>query len=179
MGIINQPKSSTWLQKTKFQLQFTRLPNLVYFVQKFSLPGGEVKPVEQATPFKSRLAAGNKLEYESLNITFMVEEEMYTWENIHNWLKDIGTETSGQDYQNLKLFPGQAFKTNQNSYPDAYSTATLTRLDTQNNPKMRFHFEKCFPIKLGKIDFDTETSALDVPKCEITFGFFLYSIERF
>lgn len=174
--ILNQPKSAALLQKTKFQLQFVRIPDVIYFCHKVTLPGGEVKPVAQHTPFKNRMVAGHKLEYDTLPITFTVEEQMHSWEGIHNWLKDIGTETSNQDYNNLKLFPNQGFATN--GYPNAYCDATLTILDTNNIPKLRFIFYECFPIKLSDIKMDTEAAATDVITCNATFGFFYYDISR-
>ena len=177
-SILNQPKSSALLQPTKWQLQFVRIPDIVYFCHEWNLPGGEVKPVTQVTPFKNRLVAGSKLEYDFLDITFSVEEEMYSWESIHNWLKDIGTETSFDDYNNLKRFPNPSFVETDLSYPNAYCDATITVLDTSNIPKIRYTFHDCFPTKLGNIKFSTEMSALDVIKCDAKFGFFYYDIER-
>jgi len=77
-SVLNQPKSSAPLQPTKWQIQFARIPDVVYFCHKVTLPGGEVKPVTQSTPFKNRLVAGSKLEYDKLNFTFLVEEEMFS-----------------------------------------------------------------------------------------------------
>lgn len=170
--------SQALLQPTKFQVQFVRLPSVVYFCHEIILPGGEVKNVEQLTPFKNRMVAGHKLEYDTLSITFVVEQEMYSWEGIHNWLKDIGTETGFQDYNNLRQFPGQTFPLNELSYPNAYCDATLTILDVNNNPQIRFQFHDCFPMKLGPITMNTEAAATDVIKCTATFGFFYYEVDR-
>lgn len=173
-GVINQPKSTALLQPTKFQLVFNRMPDVQYFCKKVTLPGGSVPPVVQATPFKSRPAAGHKLDYETLTISWLLEEEMFSWEEIHNWLKDIGTETSFQDYVDLR----RASKTTLTSKTPQYSDCTLNVLSTQNNPKIRFKFYECFPIRLGEIEFDTERSAEDVYTVEAEFGFFYYELER-
>lgn len=173
-SILLQPKSSSILQPTKFQMAFARIPDVQYFCQKVKLPGGSVQPVIQQTPFKNRPAAGHKLDYETLTIEFMVEEEMYSWEEIHNWLKDIGTETSFDDYRNLQRMSAPAAL---GKYP-AYSDATLSVLSTQNNPKLRFKFHDIFPIRLGDIQFDTMRSADEVYTLEAEFGFFYYELER-
>lgn len=175
--VPNIQSSGALLQPTKFQLQFVRLPSVVYYCHEVVLPGGEVKAVEQHTPFKNRLVAGHKLEYDTLSVSFIVEQQMYSWEGVHDWLKDIGTETGFQDYTNLRQFPNQAF-TNNNTYPDAYSDATLIMLDTNNNPTIRFFFHDCFPIKLGPITMDTEATPLQVIKCTAEFGFFYYEMSR-
>jgi hypothetical protein len=144
-----------------------------YFAKKFNLPGGELPPVVQEMPFKSRPAAGHKLNYETLRISFLVEEEMHSWEAIHEWLKDLGTETGYQDYKKLSRFA----EPSQGKFP-GYSDATLTVLSTQNNPRIRFQFFDTFPIKLGDIEFDTELSAETVYTVEAEFGFHYYEIER-
>ena len=177
--ILTQPKSSSLLQPTKFQLNFNRIPDVQYFCQRVNLPGGSVQAVSQTTPFKNRPVAGQKLDYETLRIEFMVEEEMYSWEEIHNWLKDIGTETSFQDYQNLaRLSKSSSLAATLNKRPTPYSDGMLTILSTQNNPKIRFHFYDLFPVSLGDIEFSTEKSAEQVYTVEATFMFFYYEISR-
>lgn len=172
--ILTQPKSVSLLQSSKFQLNFKRAPDIQYFCQKVKLPGGKVNPVEQVTPFKNRMVAGHKLEYETLDITFLVEEYMYSWDEIHRWLKDIGTETGFGDYRDLRRTSPVA-NLGQSA---AYSDAILTVLSTQNNPKIRFHFKDCFPISLGDIDFDTTKSAEEAITVDCQLGFFYYDLER-
>lgn len=172
--ILSQPQSTSLLQPTKFQLSFKRLPDVQYFVQKFTLPGGSIQALEQPTPFKNRPVPGNKLSYETLTITFLVEETMNSWNEIHTWLKNLGIETDYQDYRNLRRMINVA---KDDAFPQ-YSDATLTVLSTQNNPRIRFNFKDCFPVRLGNIEFDTEQSAEDVMKCEAEFAFFYYELER-
>lgn len=172
--ILTQPKSTALLQPTKFQLNFKRSPDIQYFCTKVKLPGGRVNSVEQVNPFKNRMVAGHKLEYETLDISFLVEETMFSWDEVHRWLKDIGTETGFGDYRDLKrMSPVSSL-----GQFSAYSDATLTILSTQNNPKIRFQFHDVFPISLSDIDFDTSKSAEEVITVEASFGFFYYELER-
>jgi len=172
-NIFSQPSSTSLLQPTKFQLSFKRLPDVQYFLKKFKLPGGSIQALEQPTPFKNRPVPGNKLSYETLDISFLVEETMNSWNEIHRWLQDLGIEEGYSSYRDLRRMI--------NVPPDIdfpqYSDCTLTVLSSQNNPRLRFNFEDCFPISLGDIDFDTEQSADDVITCSATFAFFKYSRE--
>lgn len=168
--IFSQPQSTSLLQPTKFQLSFSRLPDVQYFCKKVKLPGGSISPLLQPTPFKDRPVPGNKLSYETLDISFLVEETMNSWDEIHTWLKNLGIETGYQDYRDLRRMVNVA---STDAFPQ-YSDATLTILSTQNNPRIRFNFFDCFPVRLGDIDFDTELSADDVITCEASFGFHYY-----
>ncbi len=172
--IFSQPSSTSLLQATKFQLSFKRLPDVQYFVQEFDLPGGSIQPLVQPTPFKNRPIPGNKLEYEELAITFLVEETMNSWNEIHTWLIRLGIETGYQDYKDLR----RMINVKSDDQLPQYSDATLTVLSTQNNPRIRFNFVDCFPVSLGKIHFDTKSSAEDVLTCEASFAFFYYEMER-
>lgn len=171
-SLLAQPKSTSLLQPTKFKMTFMRVPDVVYFLQKFQLPGGTLPPVTQYMPFKNRPAAGNKLDYETLKVTFIVEEDMYSWAQIHNWIKSLGTETGFSDYQQLKKMPGGEIGFS------AYSDATLTVLSTQNNPKIQFKFYDTFPITLGTIEFDSSKSAEEVYHVDVEFGFHYYESIR-
>ena len=175
-SILSNLKSSSLLQPTKFTLTFKRTPTVMYFCKKFILPGGRLDPVIQAMPFKSRPAAGHKLSYETLHVDFLVEEDMRSWEEIHDWLKDLGTETGYQDYKNLERL--NAVSNAALTYRGAYSDAMLTVLSTQNNPRIRFHFFDVFPIYLGDIEFNTQQSAEDIITCQGEFGFHYYELER-
>lgn len=173
-----QPKSVSILQPTKFQLHFSRMPTVTYFCQKVKLPGGRLPPVIQAAPFKSRPAAGHKLEYETLEFSFLLEEDMVSWEEIHEWLKGLGTETGYDDYKNLRRTNRVSRAIDPTIINLAYSDAMLTVLSTQNNPKLRFHFFDVFPINLGDIQFDVKLSAEDVIQVDAEFGFHYYHLER-
>lgn len=172
--LFNQPQNTSLLQPTKFQLAFKRLPDVQYFLQKFTLPGGSIQALEQATPFKNRPIPGNKLSYETLTITFLVEESMNSWDEIHTWLKGLGIEEGYKDYRDLR----RAINVASNDPFPQYSDATLTILSTQNNPRIRFNFLDCFPVRLGDIDFDTKMNADDVITCEAEFAFFYFTKEN-
>ncbi len=166
-------KSQSILQPTKFQLSFKRMPSVQYFCQRVILPGAEIKPLQQKTPFKNKMLAGNKIEYTSFDISFLLEEEMISWEEILNWMKDLGIEEGYPTFNKLKQLPDAAISTK-----PQYSDATLIVLSTKNNPIIKFTFFDCFPITLSPIVFDTASTPSDSIRIDASFGFFYYNMER-
>lgn len=166
--------SISLLQPTKFQVQFNRIPDVVYFCQKAPLPASKIPTATHEMPFKSRKAAGSKIEYDDWNIQFLVEEALNTWNEIHQWMRDYTTETGYQDYNNLNRLTKSSLIQRVSGFPDAYCDATLTVLSTQNNPISKFVFHDCFPVYLGELDFDTTSGAENTIHCDATFAFWYY-----
>lgn len=175
--IFTQPSSISLLQTTKFQLSFKRLPDTAYFCQKVNIPSSSLTVLEQPTPFKNKPLAGNKITYETLDIEFLLEETMNSWNEIHVWMKDLGIQTGYQDYKNLNR-TANIIKSQFKTKAAQYSDATLSVLSTQNNPKIRFQFYDCFPTHLGRVKFDTTGTPEDVMTCNASFAFFFFEKEN-
>lgn len=169
-------KSVSLLQPTKFGLTFSRIPDVVYFCQKVNIPEIKLPIAKQPTPFITRNVAGSKIEYGLLKISFLVEETLVSWDELHKWMKDIGNETSYDNYKDLNRLNG-GFQIGQQKFPDAYSDATITILNTQNIPTARLNFKDAFPVFLSALDFDA-TSIETTIVCAATFGFFYYELQK-
>ena len=170
---ITDFKTSSLLYPNKFVLTFKRIPGVQYFCKKVSLPGIELGMVTQQTPFINKPLPGNKMSYTPFEISFMVDENMVSWEEIHNWLKDLGRKTGYQDYRALATEGN-----NVDPIKPQYSDATLTVLSVKNNPLMHFDFYDVFPLTLSAIVFDTELSPDEPVIIESSFGFLQYTLRR-
>ena len=58
-----------------------------------------------------------------------------------------------------------------------HSDATLTLLDSNNNPKINIKFEDAFPVSLQGMDFEISTGQTDYMIGVAMFGYTLYEIE--
>lgn len=177
------------IQRTKYQLTFNRIPDVSFFCQRVTLPGLQLNSTEQPTPFINRPVAGEKLIHENLDIVWLLEEDMVSWEEIHKWMTGIGLQTGYEDFNKLstisRITTPNAINRNLSGGTQKldvqkmiYSDATLTVLSTQNNPRLRFKFHDCFPIALDNIIFDSEANADEIVTCTSSFRFFYYEIER-
>jgi hypothetical protein len=164
----NVPQNSSILQLTRFTFLIPDKPYLKYFCQTVTLPGVSTGAVAVATPFSNTYRHGDKLAFEELTITAMLDEDMKTWQETYNWLKSLTRPSSFDEY---------ARKSIQDKTP-LYFDGLLTVNTNANNPNIRFKFHNCHPVSISGINFDTKTDADNIPTCDFTFRYDLYEVER-
>ena len=172
--LIPQPQNTNFLQSTKFVLTFPRISNTQYFCQEVNLPGVSTSEIVRPTPFVDLYIPGDKLVYEPLNITFIVDEDMNSWLEIHNWLRGMTFPTDFEEYRNLKnLSP-----VSRNSPRPQYSDGILTVLTALNNPKLSVKFTDVFPVSLSAIQFNTTDADTPTMTATATFRYSWYDVKK-
>jgi hypothetical protein len=166
------------LQSTKFRITFDRLPGVTYFCQTANFPGVALTEVLQPTPFVDLYVPGEKILYDTLNITFLVDEDMYAWTELHDWIRGLTFPTDFKEYLDLKTkvkFPG--FSRNTATRPQ-YSDAAMTVYTNKNNPNLRLKFVDVFPTSVSTILFNSMDTAENIVTADATFRFSYYDYER-
>ena len=181
MTALNRNPSNTNLkQSTKFKLNFDRLPGMTYFCQSANFPGVSVSEIVRSTPFVDLYIAGEKLVYDTFNVTFLVDEEMRDWTEIHDWLRGMAFPTDFKEYMNLSRQSNQGYTRSTFGIKDnaTYSSATLTLYSNKNNPNFRIKFVDMFPISLSTVIFNTQDSAENIITADASFRFSYYDYDR-
>jgi hypothetical protein len=177
-AITRNPTNKDILQSTKFKLNFARIPATTYFCQSASLPGLSLTEVPRNTPFIDLYVPGEKLLYDTLNITFLVDEDLVGWQEIHDWIRAMTFPYDFEEYVNLKNLSSVAQSRSINRLPPQYSDASMTIYTNKNNPNIRVQFKDLFPISLGGLVFNSSDSAENIITSDVTFRFSYYNIER-
>ena len=165
MTVLNRnPQNTNLLQPTKFLLTFTRIQTVQYFCQEVNLPGVSLGEVLRDTPFLDMYSPGTKLTYDPLDITFTIDEELYSWKNIYDWFTFIA-DPDGFEKRGVN----RELQQNKN-----FSDAHLTVLSALNNPVLRIEFTNVFPLTLSDIQFDTKSSADTIITARATFRYQSY-----
>jgi hypothetical protein len=164
-ALTRTPQNTNLLQPTKFILTFDRLGTTQYFCQSVNLPGVSVGQAPINFPSVTVYSPGNQISYNNFNITFTVDEELKTWQQLYNWFLSFAAP-AGTDERNLRSDLQNEYK-KQNK--KEYSDATLTILSALNNPILRVQFTNMFPVSLSDIQFDTKLSADDIVTADVTF----------
>lgn len=168
------PENQNNLQTTKFQVVFPRISNAVYFCQEATLPGVSAQPVEQTNPFVDIPRPGDKISYEPFNMNFIVDEGLYSWEIIYDWIRCYTFPTDFAEYRELKLISSEFNKSLQPQFADAQ----LYVLSALNNPKLKVNYYNLFPVSLSGITFNTTSSAEAIVTASAQFRYTYYTIER-
>ena len=179
MTALNRnPKNINLLQSTKFRLTFSRLPGITYFCQTANLPGVSLTEVSRPTPFADLWTPGEKLVYDTLNITFLVDEDLRAWTEIHDWIRGMTFPTDFKEYLNLNRLPQTGGVSKVIREKPQYTEAVLTIFTNKNNPNFRIKMNDVFPTSLSTIIFNSQDTAENIVTADATFRFSYYDYER-
>jgi hypothetical protein len=169
--LTRNPVNPNPLHPNKFLLQFSRLPNVQYFCQTISVPGVALSEAVITNPFVDIYAPGEKAIYDLLNITFIVDEQMIAWKEVHDWIRAMTFPFDYAEYRQLGYLNKMAgIKKDSNMQPQ-YSDGTLTLLSSSNNPIATFKFYDLFPTTLSSFPISTTDSPDNIITCDATFRY--------
>lgn len=161
------PTNTSFLQPNKFSFTIPTLPFMTYFCQNVSLPGVSTSPVVVDTPFSNTFRHGDKLVYDSLIVTILVDEDLRSWEETYKWLVSLTFPNEFPEYVTYK-----------DKKATPYHDAILTINNNNHQPNIRIKFTNCHPSALTGVSLSTTASAADILTCDITFRYDGFDIER-
>ena len=103
------PSNINPLSPNGFIFNITKLPNVNFFCQQINLPGLNLPSIIQGTPFSDAEIPGEKLTYDTLDLQFLVDEQMLNYTSVHNWITALGFP---QNYDQYINFINNQYKTN-------------------------------------------------------------------
>ena len=184
-----QPTKQDYADPTKFKFNIIKLPKVEYFCTHVNLPGINLADnYEQPTPFRNIPLPGEKLQYEALTMTFLVDENLENYQEIHGWLRGLGFPGGHEEFKKLLDSGADRFPTSKSSVlPDAgrskfgapntgaiFSDATLNILTSKNNPVTEVRFSDLFPISLSALQYNQQANDTDYLTATVTFEYKLY-----
>lgn len=144
------PISFDALGQHAFKLDFSKIPNTMFFLQGVTFPGISVDHAEQSTPNLDFQEIGTKVRYDPLIIHFLVDARMKNHFEITTWLKEMTTATNMRS-----------------QLSDALMTI---------NDAMQIRFVDLFPLSIGSIEFVANQDQLKYITCSATFNFDWFEI---
>ncbi len=170
-------QNPNFLQPNKFQLNFARIPSVQYFCQSIIVPGISLSEAIITNPFVDLYAPGEKAVYDLLNITFIVDEELKGWKEIHDWLRAMTFPQKFDEYRELGNL-NKYTRAKSNGLPQ-YSDGQVTLLTSANNPNIRFKFYDLFPVSLSSFSMSATDSPENIITADASFRYSYYDIESF
>lgn len=180
-SISNTPSVYNYLRPNAFRFVIKDLPNVAYTCQSANLPAVQLGFAVQPTPFVDVPVFGDKLNYSEFSIRFLIAEDMSNYIELFEWLVALGFPNNYNQYPSfvgtrLNRFPFFKTATN-NTEAIAYSDATLTILDSSNNPKTNIFFKRIFPVSLEALDFDITSSEVPFFVGVASFKYTTFEVE--
>lgn len=161
---------------SRYQLVFNRLPQSVFYCARVTIPGIELPSATQPTPFVDLPVPGDKLRFNQLEVTFLMDTNFSAWQEIFTWMQALGKPQSFDQYANLSSIAVQSGVDTSGVRPP-YADAILTIYTSKNNPQFRYGFHDCFPVLLSGVPLDYQQSADQVIDCTVSFQYSYYTFE--
>ena len=187
--LSRQPTKLDYSSPTQFRFLINQLPKVQYFTVTANVPGLTLGDATYATPLKDIPLPGEKITYDDLTITFIVDENLENYIEIHNWLTSLGFpkdrsqfKTFRESTSNLKnatVGTSTDIGDVKPSTPDSpmFSDCVLTILSNKNNPVAECRFADCFPTSLGALEYSQNQTDVDYLTVDVTFKYKIYEIH--
>ena len=171
-GFRNQVKNKNFLNPTGFKFILNRAPKVTFFSNQANIPGLNLGTAEQATYLTDIPVPGDKLQFQDLNLRFLVDEDLENYLEIQHWLRGLGFPDRLKE-----IYDWQRSNPNAPSGPLNYtSDGTMNVLTSSNVANFKVKFLDMFPVSLSDLDFDATDSDIDYLTANVTFKYTIYNI---
>ena len=192
-SLTRQPTKLDYASPTQFKFSILKLPKVEYFCTSVNIPGINLGETTQATPLKNIPIPGDTLTYEPLQMTFLVDENLENFQEIHGWLVGIGFPRDNSEFRNLLTSGNDRFPTRNASnvsseagkskYAAAdtgaiLSDATLTVLSSKNNAQCEIRFRDVYPTGLTGLQYNQQAADVDYLTCTVSFSYLIYDFAN-
>ena len=186
-----QPSIIDYASPIQFRFKCSKLPKVEFFCQTANIPGIGLGVADIETPLKSIPFPGDKVTYQDLAISFVVDENLENYKEIHDWIIGLGAPQNHNQFANLRAtssdrFPGTSSsnaitgQATADPLPESgmYSDATLTVLNSKNIAVTEIRFHNIFPTSLGALSYDVQASDVNYLSTAVDFSYMYYEIVQ-
>jgi len=186
--INRQPTKLDYSSPTQFRFLINQLPKVEYFTTEANIPGITLGEGQFSTPLKDIEILGDKLTYEDLSITFIVDENLENYIEMHNWLTSIGFPKDRKQFSEFRgVTSNMSAKTRgesndigdvRASTPELAMTSdcVMTILTNKNNPVVECRFRDTFPTSLSGLSYSQNQTDVEYLTATVNFKYTIYEI---
>ncbi len=169
-AIDKTPTNKNFLSPLNFKFVLKRAPHVNFFIQRVVVPGINLPATFSPNPLVRIPYAGDQLEFDELQITFRVDEDLQNYLELQNWIRASG-KLSFELHKNLTdkaMISGESLT----------SEISLTVLSSAKRPNYEMVFEDSFPTRVSGITFDTSLEDVSYLEAEASFRYTKYEIKK-
>ena len=183
-----QPTALDYSSPTQFRFLINQLPKVQYFTTEANIPGITLSDVELGSPLKNIPMLGDKLTYEDLAISFIVDENLENYIEMHNWLTGIAFPKDRSQFRDFRSTTSNMSTSTRGESKDIgdvrattpeismTSDAVMTILTNKNNPVVECRFRDIFPTSLSSLDYSQNQTDVEYLTATVNFKYTIYEI---
>jgi len=151
-----------YLNPIEFKFVLERLPSIEFFVQSVNIPGISSGSTEQVTPFKTIYLPGDKMVFDDLSMTVLIDEDLKSYYDAWFWLTSLTRAEGFGSYQQIDSGDG------------VISDASLFVTTNSKNPNIEIRFKDLFPISVGAVQLAINQGDVTPATFDVTFKYSSY-----
>ena len=183
-----QPTALDYSSPTQFRFLINQLPKVQYFTTEANIPGITLGEGTYNTPLKDLPILGDKLTYDDLTITFIVDENLENYIEMHTWLTSIGFPKDRSQFKDFRSTTSNMSTTTRGESKDIgdvrattpelamTSDSVMTILTNKNNPVVECRFKDVFPTSLSGLTYSQNQTDVEYLTAEVNFKYQIYEI---
>ena len=172
-----QIEKRNFLSPIGFKFVLSDFPKVTYFAQSANIPGISINQVEQPTVMGRTIPwDSHGLNYEPLNLQFLIDEDLENYLILHNWMRGLATgrtlaeRTYLEDKSEEKIDTGKILT-------NVRSDGSLAVLNSNFQTNFFVTFENMFPVSLSALEFNATIDGTEYAVAQVSFRYDLYDIQ--
>lgn len=133
-------------------LDTKKYPNAQYTIQTAALPDISINAAPLNTPQRNIGLAADKIDYGIFDLTFLVDEQLINYKEIHDWMLGIVTQEDNKSTRKER-------------------DLTLQVLSSSNNVVQQIRFVDAYPINLSSLPYDTTVTDVQYLIAAVSFQY--------
>ena len=186
--VARQPTKLDYASPTQFKFSINQLPKVEFFTVSANIPDLTLADVVIPTPFKPIPVLGQNLTYGNLTLSFIVDEFLENYRELHEWLTGIGFPKDRKQFSEFRSNTSNTGSASATPVQDVgkvgksvsdsamFSDATLTVLSNKNNPIVEVRFSDMYPVSLGALEFNQQATDVEYMTVQADFTYQIYEI---
>ena len=188
-----EPVVFDYAQSNQFKVYLPIFPLTEWFVVSCNIPGITMGQGVVPTPLTDVPFIGDKLTYDQFSMTFLVDEKLKNFIELHDWLINMAAPQKNQQFMartsDYVIDSGQRTKfytdiegvstemSGNTSDRELYCDIQIFILSSKNNPVTKFTLQNAFPVSLSALDYSSQDTDTNYVQCNVSFAFPFYTIE--
>ena len=188
-----EPTVFDYAQSNQFKVYIPIFPLVEWFVVSCNVPGVTMGQGVLPTPLVDIPIVGEKLTYDNFSMTFLVDEKLKNFMELHDWLVNMAPPQDQNQFmartsdyvlptgQNTKFYPADnansQTSTGNTSDRQLYCDITLFILSSKNNPVATVVMRDAFPTSISSLDYSQQETDTSYVQCNVTFAYPFYTLQ--